>query len=292
MVVWPEKLTGLCRMRAAMRSVVSRSETVPKSITSASQSAIKRSPSSAKRSGGQHFAEPYAAPGPKAIRNFPLRAPAACNLSRAVSIAAGAMGNRISSICGKASIHPDAPQQFEVVIHLMIGNFARLRDSDGPRQQNDFAHLARIRSAREFRRATQSRRRERNWGKASRDRTVCCEFRRVPANARRSQPAAGRTMRESQSPACEYKSATPGRASTVISASGQRVRIARNAGIETIASPTQLVARTRIFIAGRFRSGSPRVSIGSPPNSPPDRSARTPWRRSTTGSQAAGGHPN
>ena len=135
----------------------------------------------------------------------------------------------------------------------MIGNFARASERPRPASATDFAHPARIRSAREFRRATPSKPRETNSGKGSRDQTVCCEFRRVPAKVPLLAPAAGRTILELQSPEFEYKSATHGRASTVISASGQRVRIARSAGIETIASPTQLVARTRIFMAGRLR---------------------------------------
>ena len=50
----------------------------------------------------------------------------------------------------------------------------------------------------------------------------------------------------SQNAAPWYSSATHGRASTVICAFGNRVRTASNAGMDITASPTQLVARTRI----------------------------------------------
>src|SRR5258705_650202 len=62
---------------AAIASETGSSDAVPKRITSASSLTRKRFTKSAKRSGGQHFAEPYDAPAPTAIRGTLRRAPAA-----------------------------------------------------------------------------------------------------------------------------------------------------------------------------------------------------------------------
>src|SRR2546421_9255949 len=73
--VCPVRSIGGRLISAAIAAETAASAAVPKRITSASISACSRFATSAKREGGQHFADPYDAPAPIAIRSVPLRTP-------------------------------------------------------------------------------------------------------------------------------------------------------------------------------------------------------------------------
>jgi hypothetical protein len=75
MDVCPTSEIGLYFMAEQIREAISFSLGVPKSITSAAHSEIRRSARAANRSGGQHFAAPYEAPGAIAQRQAPAFAP-------------------------------------------------------------------------------------------------------------------------------------------------------------------------------------------------------------------------
>ena len=62
-------------MSAEIAVETAASAAVPNRITSASISDCRRFATSAKREGGQHFADPYDAPAPMAIRSAPWRTP-------------------------------------------------------------------------------------------------------------------------------------------------------------------------------------------------------------------------
>src|SRR5271154_3049749 len=66
--VFPVRSIGGRCMPAAIADETGASDDVPNRITSAPDSVCSRFASSANRSGGQHFAEPYEAPAPMAIR--------------------------------------------------------------------------------------------------------------------------------------------------------------------------------------------------------------------------------
>src|SRR5580704_422095 len=81
--VFPVRSIGALCIAAVMAEETGVSATVPNKIIWASDSATKRFATSAKRSGGQHFAEPYEAPAPMATRNLPGCAPEESNRSAA-----------------------------------------------------------------------------------------------------------------------------------------------------------------------------------------------------------------
>src|SRR5258708_15662430 len=78
MDVCPTREIGRRFMAEQIRAAVSFSLGVPKSITSAPHSEIRRSARAANRSAGQHFAAPYEAPGAIAQRQAAFFSPA-CN---------------------------------------------------------------------------------------------------------------------------------------------------------------------------------------------------------------------
>jgi hypothetical protein len=93
-------------MLEQIREATSFSLGVPKSITSASHSEVRRSARAANRSGGQHFAAPYEAPGAIAQRHAPDLAPARNNDTSAASRNDSATCNRIGVISPRDSIQP------------------------------------------------------------------------------------------------------------------------------------------------------------------------------------------
>jgi hypothetical protein len=93
-------------MAEQIRAAISFSFGVPKSITSAEHSEIKRSARPANRSGGQHFAAPYEAPGAIAQRQAPAFAPERNNDVSAASRADNGTRTRIGAILPRDSIQP------------------------------------------------------------------------------------------------------------------------------------------------------------------------------------------
>src|SRR5213078_4184753 len=73
--VFPVRSIGGRLISAAIAAETVASAAVPKRITSAPVSLCKRFATSAKREGGQHFADPYEAPAPIAVRSAPWRTP-------------------------------------------------------------------------------------------------------------------------------------------------------------------------------------------------------------------------
>ena len=106
MDVCPTSEIGRHFIDEQIRAAISFSLGVPKSITSAPHSEIRRSARAANRSGGQHFAAPYEAPGAIAQRHAPSLAPARNKVVSAASRADNGIHTRIGAISPRDSIQP------------------------------------------------------------------------------------------------------------------------------------------------------------------------------------------
>src|SRR5260221_157964 len=104
--VCPTREIGRHFMAEEIRPATSLSLGVPKSITSALHSEIRRSARAANRSEGQHFAAPYEAPGAIAQRQEPSLAPARNNNASAASRADDGTQSRIGAISPRVPIQP------------------------------------------------------------------------------------------------------------------------------------------------------------------------------------------
>src|SRR6266852_1449124 len=115
--VLPVKLIGARFRSLTMASATCDSPGVPNMITSASVFCSSRLIALAKRSGGQHFAEPYDAPAPMARRTALGREPASNSFKEALLVA--------------KMFNPTGPaQKFEIVEFFVYGNFAGLGNRD------------------------------------------------------------------------------------------------------------------------------------------------------------------
>ena len=133
--VAPARFIAFPCIACTIRAAISLSCGAPKSITSASNAAIKRSASAAYRSGSQHFADPYAAPGANAIRRAP----------RPRSGGAQALLRR--QPCRRRHAQLDAAdrgqlrqparalEQFQIIIRLVRRRLSRLRHRNRLGQQ-------------------------------------------------------------------------------------------------------------------------------------------------------------
>src|SRR5262249_9546624 len=96
-LVFPVKSIGLFFNPAIIAFETATSIAVPNRTTSTSLFSVRRFSVSANRSGGQHFAEPYEAPAPTAIRILPDRTPAATSTSSAARRFSSATSSEIQS---------------------------------------------------------------------------------------------------------------------------------------------------------------------------------------------------